>query len=184
LIMKKLLILLLISSACSAQTKHIQTTDADIKYIHGYSFNKMNEPELYNDTSSNENYRFIWIRSFHHPLIIRIEKRKERFTLYWKEWSGEGGYSWGDIVVDDKKLIDEITWETFLKKLALAKFNRMSTVSKDIIGFDGAQWVLEGKTPTTYHVVDRWSPSGTPFFDCCNYLITLTGIKIKDEDKY
>jgi len=193
--MKVLLLLLLIPSICSAQVKHAETSDKDMAYVQRFNFNKMNEPDLYKDTSSNESYRFTWIRSFHKPLVIRIERSADRYNLYWKEWSGEGGYSWGKIIVDDKKSVDESAWREFKDKLHKADFMGM-TIQNNVVGTDqndvividhtdGAHWILEGKTATTYHVVDRWSPgASSTYYRCCDFLISLTGLEIKSDDKY
>ena len=181
--MKSLLILLLISSVCQAQVRHIKATSADTAYINMFNFKNMNEPDLYNDTSNNENYRFIWIRSFHRPIIVRIEKSQSAYTLYWKEWDGAGGYDWGKIVNDKKKTISKDVWDQFIAKLKTAAFSKMKTETA-FRGNDGAEWILEGKTPTSYHVVDRWTPMGSEFYKCCDFLIGLTDIEIRKEDKY
>ena len=160
----------------------------------------MEEPVAYTDKSDNEIYRFTWLRTFHHPIAIRIEKQDKKYMLYWKVCSGQGGYAPGNLVTDEQKSLDENTWIEFKKLLSQIDFWNLETYQKTrkivthkdgtqwlelSIGADGAQWILEGKTNFQYHVVDRWTPDKEDtYHQCCDFLIKLTGLEISDKDKY
>jgi len=145
----------------------------------------LREPIILNDKSNREIYRFTWLRTFHNPVAIRVEKHDSIYSLTWKLSSGAGGYGPGKIVINKHKTIDKQTWETFINKLNEINFWSLPTNEKDIIGLDGSQWILEGKTPKHYTVVDRWTPSKNgKYYDCCNFLIELTDLKITGRDKY
>jgi hypothetical protein len=45
------------------------------------------------------------------------------------------------------------------------------------LGFDGAEWILEGVQHGTYHVVVRWCPDKTPFGEVGRSLFDLAGHK-------
>lgn len=141
----------------------------------------LEEPVLYSDTTSNEIYRFTWLRSFHSPLAVRIEKQAADYNLYWKLCEGAGDP--GDLWKSGQKAIGEKTWNRFKHLLSKTGFWEMPVREKG--GKDGAQWILEGKSPDGYHVVDRWSPEkGSAYYKCCDFLLGLTDVKIMAGNKY
>jgi len=149
----------------------------------------MKEPVIYTDTSYNEIYRFTWLRSRDHPIIIRIEKQDYKYMLYWKyfDWKyyddvWHNPEKW--IMIAKQKELDEASWVEFHNLLHQIDFWNMETNNR-VWGFDGAQWILEGKTDSQYHVVDRWSPSRkNKYYQCCDFLIKSTDLKIRNRDKY
>jgi hypothetical protein len=149
--------------------------------------NAMNEPVIYSNDSLIEMYRFIWLRSLKNPIIIRIEKQENDYILSWKilNCTPETKYYYECIlIVDKQKIVDEKTWIEFKNLLSQTDFWNMAT-NKIVMGFDGAQWILEGKNNFQYHVVDRWSPSKkNPYYQCCDFLIRLTDLRIPNRNKY
>jgi hypothetical protein len=144
----------------------------------------MREPIVFKDKSKTESYRFTWLRTFNDPVAIRIEKHNDVYALYWKSCEGSGGYAPGKLIVDQQKLISEETWIEFIKRLNQIDFWNLSTREKNL-GMDGAQWILEGKKPTQYHIVDRWTPGeSSDYYQCCSFLIDLAELDINPADKY
>ena len=144
----------------------------------------MREPLLFNKKPDKEIYRFLWLRTFHNPVSIRIEKQNDKYTLTWKLCDGAGGYEPGQMTINETKTIDKETWDKFYSYLEAADFWNLNTIEVDILGTDGSQWILEGVNNERYHVVDRWTPSGGSYYDCCDFLIGLTDLKIKKDNKY
>lgn len=141
----------------------------------------MREPIIFMDKSQNEIYRFTWLRTFHNPVAIRIEKQGDTYLLFWKLCNGQGGYDPGQLTVNEQKTIDKATWDEFKNKLNQIDFWHLKTIEK-VLGADGSQWVLEGKTPTQYHVVDRWAPNKkSNYYQCCDFLIGLTNLEVGDK---
>ena len=150
----------------------------------------MKEPVIYTDTSHNEIYRFTWVRSRDHPIIIRIEKQGGKYMLYWKyrNWKYYDDV-WNNpekwLMIVKQKEVDENTWNEFKNLLSQSDFWNLVTTKNDGINFDGARWILEGKDDTRYHVVDRFSPhEKSKYYQCCDFLIKLTDLKIKNRNKY
>jgi hypothetical protein len=56
--------------------------------------------------------------------------------------------------------------------------------SPEELGLDGSQWILEARDAVKYHVVDRWSPRGGAYSDCCRLLITLAKLQIPKDEFY
>jgi hypothetical protein len=144
----------------------------------------MREPIIFKDKSQNEIYRFTWLRTFNDPIAIRIEKHGDNYALYWKSCDGAGGYAPGKLITDQRKVISKETWNEFIKRIDQIDFWNLPTNEK-VLGMDGAQWILEGKTPTKYHVTDRWTPDEkSNYYQCCSFLIEQTDLKINPRDKY
>ncbi|MCB9174427.1 MAG: hypothetical protein H6589_07445 [Flavobacteriales bacterium] len=144
----------------------------------------MSEPILCKDYSVDNSYRFTWLRTFHNPIAVRIDNNNGQILLTWKECDGAGGYEPGKIIVDKQKKISEAKWQEFQKMISQIDFWKMPSTSNEILGTDGAQWILEGINEGKYHVTDRWTPRGSDYAKCCEYLIELTDIKIKEKEKY
>ncbi len=158
-------------------------TQFEIKWYSG-QLSAMKESVLFNDKSRNEIYRFTWLRTFHHPVAIRIEKYNHSYVLYWKMCDGAGGYAPGKLIVDKHKTITEANWNEFASRLQNLDFWRLSTKER-VFGDDGAEWILEGKLFDNYHVVTRWTPNAsTGYYKLCDFLIGLTGLKIPAHQKY
>lgn len=106
-----------------------------------------------------EVYRFTWLRTSHAPVVVRVEKRADRFTLTAKQLDGAGGYEPGRLVVNRTVQLGSTEWAHLRMLLDSAAFWSPATRANDPrIGLDGAQWILEGAQGSRYQAVDRWSP--------------------------
>ncbi|MGH2507846.1 MAG: hypothetical protein ACRDHZ_10665 [Ktedonobacteraceae bacterium] len=111
-------------------------------------------------------------------------KHNDNYTLYWKLSDGAGGYAPGKLVISKQKNLDKKTWEEFIKKVNEIDFWN-STINREESGLDGSEWILEGKSGNKYHVVDRWTPNKkSKYYECCDFLLSLTDLKIKSREKY
>jgi hypothetical protein len=138
----------------------------------------MKEPLLFNKETNKETYRFTWLRTFHEPVVIRIEKEGNTYKVFWKETNGAGGYEPGKLTVNQSRKIDKKDWDMFIALLDSVNYWNMKTNFTDT-GNDGAIWILEASTPEQYYVVNRWSPGKKDKFHiACNFLIELTDLEI------
>jgi len=133
----------------------------------------LQEPVL-NDSLPTQIFRFTYLRTFDNPIVIGLENKNDTILIYWKVSDGAGGYGPGNIIVNKSKTLTLKEWEDFTEKNEY--FWSLPTLKNDS-GFDGSQWILEGKRIGQYHVVDRWC--GGDIKKICKYLIELTGLKIK-----
>lgn len=124
----------------------------------------MHEPSLWeaSKTQKTQTYRFLWLRSFHHPVSIRLEVNADGTALLTtKITSGQGGYEPGRLIMNRTQKFDRERTSWVLDRIEELKFWTLSTnppCDPDVIGVDGAQWIFEGVKGGTYHIVDRWSP--------------------------
>lgn len=143
----------------------------------------LKEPLVFNQTDKTI-FRFTWLRTFHKPVAIRLEKTDNSYTLYWKQTSGAGGYDPGDLTINSSKQLTKEQWDKFISLLQSTDFWNMPTKSNDDMGTDGSQWIIEGMENGKYHVVDRWTPRKNNFQKCGQYLIELTDLKVSGRDLY
>lgn len=145
----------------------------------------MNESRLTKD-QSDEVYRFLWLRSFHHPIAVRISRQDNQYSLSAIELSGAGGYEPGEILKNKSRRLSDAEWLTFTRKLEESCFWKVASQDMNTRGLDGAEWVLEGLKLGRYHVADVWSPSSGSYRDACIYLLRISGLGIdeKSEDLY
>jgi hypothetical protein len=122
-----------------------------------------------------EAYRLTWLRTFDHPVVIRLEYNGYGASLISRETDGMGGYEPGKIIRTDTFQIGRQEWCRFIELLNVAEFWSMPSENDDDGGTDGSQWILEGIRGHRYHSVDRWTPSDGAYHDAGAYLIQLSG---------
>ena len=143
---------------------------------YGKALRVINEKSLLDRADdSTEIYRFLWMRTFDHPVSVRFERIGYSFRLSSAETSGMGGYEPGRKWRTDNDIpVTEEEWCHFISLLENASFWRQESNDRDI-GNDGSQWVLEGLRRNRYHLVDRWSPQSGGYREACTYLLKLSG---------
>jgi hypothetical protein len=145
----------------------------------------MKEPSLLHAQPVREEYRFLWLRTFHKPIAIRIWADGTAAKMRVVRLSGAGGYEPGHIESDSTSPASSKDWKRFRDLIAKAAFWEMPTKEpQEELGFDGSQWILEGALGDRYHVVDRWTPSGGSYAECCRFLITLSKQQIPHDEFY
>jgi hypothetical protein len=146
----------------------------------------MHEPSLLmDDNAGGERYRFLWLRTFHHPVVIRAERFGNQRFLIAKELNGAGGYEPGKLIVNTIRPLAEGEWARLVSLIDHACFWQLPT-EQELGGPDGAQWILEGQLDGRYHVVDRWSPRSGSYRELCTYLLQISelGIDLASEEVY
>jgi hypothetical protein len=136
--------------------------------------------------STAESYRFIWLRSFHHPIVVRLEPKQDGTSLLTvKIGSGAGGYPPGKLSESYTRMLTVQQTQRFLALLTQTDFWRLPNPVDDNPGEDGSQWLIEGVKGGKYHVVDRWSPKKGPVRELGMMLaFELAGIKVPTQEIY
>lgn len=142
----------------------------------------MREPSL-QCASSRPVYRFLWLRTFHHPIAIRVEARAGGMHLFAVELSGAGGYEPGEITrrMDRAMTADEA--RMFAAAIENAQVWAPDATKKDL-GADGAQWVVEARHGRRYVLHDVWTPDHGGVRDLGLAFIALTGWTIPQDEIY
>jgi hypothetical protein len=146
-----------------------------------------------------ETYRFVWLRSFDHPIAIRVWCAGATCRLTGIRTSGRGGYEPGSIAQRRTRVLSATEVTSFQAMLSRAQFwgpaPEESPVRVDpdgnewlTIHTDGAQWVLEGRRGPAYHLWDVRSPEASgpkaAFRELCLFLVRLSGLAVRQDQIY
>ena len=129
-------------------------------------------------------YRFVWLRTFHHPIIARLVVDGDgigRLTAV--EMTGQGGFAPGVLARKQTLDVSKDDVAHLQSLIAAIRYWTMPTESGPI-GNDGAQWIFEGVQSGQYHVVVRWSPEGGPYREVCLYMLKLSKIDVSAKQIY
>jgi hypothetical protein len=174
--MKRVLTILacvtLLSTSVSAQQyfpKHTFYDDdkSDQGTVSWYSgqLKALEEPSLWelSQTSKQQTYRFLWLRTFHHPIAVRFEVQPDGSgILTVKVADGTGGYAPGKLIENRTKHFTKDQTKFFLKDVEDLKYWTLTAKEPRRISVDGAQWIIEATRNGQYKIVERWSPENGP----------------------
>jgi len=148
----------------------------------------LKEPSLLalTKTSSSESYRFLWLRTFHHPIAVRLNVRPDGTSILTKKIaSGAGGYRPGTLTEDNSRPLTREQTRKFLSCVDKVNFWTAPNPIEDQAGTDGSQWIIEAVKGKHYHVVDRWMPKNGVAFELGRLLAFELGkINIPKNEMY
>ena len=119
----------------------------------------LKEPILKDYRGNKEIYRFTWLRTFHHPISIRLEKQGEIMKLFTKVSNGAGGYEPRQLIIDTTISLSKAQFRLFEQKIDSIGLWRLRTEQNNETGKDGSEWIIEAIKSNNYHMVHRWTPS-------------------------
>jgi hypothetical protein len=158
----------------------------------------LKEPSLWqlSKTQKTQTYRFLWLRSFHHPTSVRLDVGEDGTAVVTtKITSGQGGDEPRKLIVNKSHSLTKEQTASFLDLINEAGFWDLATYEEEVVGpdgkkivevhVDGAEWILEGAKDGKYKVVDRWSPEKGPVRALgLTMLIDLAKLKLLYEEVY
>jgi hypothetical protein len=141
----------------------------------------LEEPSLLETLNDQKTYfRFVWLRTFHNPVAIRIELSPDfKATLFYKIADGAGGYEPGRLTKSESRSLSQSEIDTFLN--LFASINICEESPDEFPGFDGSQWIFERRKANNYCVVDRWSPRSGPYWELGRYMMILAKFEETDD---
>lgn len=145
----------------------------------GSQLSAANEPSLYLASLSadrvGDSYRFTWLRSFHAPVVVRIDAMPDgAMHMTAKRLSGKGGYAPGRTAASierDLATEESVSLRHLLEDGELARQLPVGCVA----GVDGAQWIVETSIDGRYQYVNRWGGSARPVRAFGLLLLGFTG---------
>jgi hypothetical protein len=152
----------------TSSVKYFPESSLDLRRHHFKSdwysvqLDALQEPSLYQmaKAPNAESYRFLWLRSFNHPIAVRLDPKPDGTSvLTTKVASGAGGFRPGVLSENSSRLLTGEQTKMFLSKVTELGFWNAPNPVQDQRGTDGSQWIIEGVKDSHYHVVDRWSPT-------------------------
>jgi hypothetical protein len=154
----------------------------------------MHEPALsVRQSEPFEAYRFLWLRSFHDPVAVRVWREGGGRFISVKALDIRGvryreedrSFETGKLIAENSRELRPEEWAEFTRLLERACYWNLDA-RRDIGGCDGAQWILEGAREGRYHAVDWWTPQAGAYREACLYLLKLSGLvnNVAGEDVY
>jgi hypothetical protein len=142
------------------------------------------EPSLAPDARRQIPYRgvirFTWLRSFHPPVIVRIDGLESiSARIIAKQLSGAGGYDPGSISKHIERPLTAKQTDEFRKLITQTDILNLPAKNCDL-GVDGAEWLIEGVDQKGYHLISRWSPDQGETRRVGLAMLALTGWRFKD----
>jgi len=111
--------------------------DALIREWFSKHLTAMAEPPLPHLAATGlEVYRFLYLRSFHHPVVVRVQETAEGHVLVVKELDGLGGYEPGKLIVDRQRRLDSAEWA---ERAAVAKADPVGARAAPAVGVVAAR---------------------------------------------
>ncbi|VVS98063.1 hypothetical protein [Erythrobacter sp. EC-HK427] len=145
---------------------------------YGSHLNAAGEPpltELAAGSPERLHIRFIWLRTFDQPMIVRIhEDGPGQASIEAKRLSGAGGYEPGEFLRTLERELSSAEWEDLMAVIAENDLENEAAVSCNI-GNDGAQWILEVVENGDYSFYERWTPETGNVRNLGLHLLQLTG---------
>jgi hypothetical protein len=117
-------------------------------------------------------YRLLHLPTFKHPSVVYLAEVSGAWHAVCKRNDGRGGYSPGRLVATSERDLTRAESKQLGRLLNRVGFWDMPSY-EECYGLDGTQCVLEGVLAGRYHVVDRWSPHGTPYARLIEFLLGL-----------
>ncbi len=146
----------------------------------------MGEPAISDANGTREfAYRFLWLRTFHHPISVRIQKSGPSTILRAVELDGAGGYYPGRVLKEVNKELSQPELEAALAKLNKIGFWQMKHDDEGLFrDLDGAAWILEGSQGGKYYWVNRQSSTSGSVRNVCLYFLQLSGLAVPEKEIY
>lgn len=121
----------------------------------GNALAAMGEPRL--PGYPGEVLRFLWLRTFHRPMVVRLEWRPDGCLVVLGMLEGRAGEALGAVRKRDSTVTTVDRCDAVRATLHAAGFAR-ATLPPNARKRDGSEWVFERQGRDGYHVVVRWSP--------------------------
>jgi hypothetical protein len=190
--MARFCLLLFLPAVLTAQ-QYFPTGSLDSFSVDWYSkhLKAMHEPSLYEFSRADPNaevYRFLWLRSFHNQIAIRLVVGKNGSGWINARMITLGRhYEPGSIRRYSVSWLTRAKTQSLLAAFESAGFWSLPTEppANGRIGLDGAQWIFEGVRGGQYHLIDRWSPeAGDPVRAVGTLALKLARFRIRASEIY
>ena len=110
---------------------------------------------------ARKSYRFLWLRSFHAPVSVRIEQTAGGPIAIVGMNESQAFYGPSRPVRRDTMSLAPADERALRTAFEQEGFWQLPTEDPTQSGLDGSNWVIEAVRAGRYHVVDRWTPSDT-----------------------
>jgi hypothetical protein len=158
----------------------------------GKSLKRMKEPRLpgFAKDVNADVYRIMILPTWGNPIVARVQRHRDLYSLSARRLDGQGGYDPGKLVesknfelsVEDSKKLEQL--------IQSVSFFQLPT-DDDVFGHDGDEWIMEGVSQGQYHVVARWCADSydpekrklTAFLALCKFLLDKSALSERPKNR-
>lgn len=120
-----------------------------------------------------ETFRFLWARTFEHPVLIRFDKAKDAYSITYKIGKGAAGYSPLGLKKQKTLRYSKNEWNYLIGLFSAEELDSLPNNSYFPMT-DGTSWIIEYKSKKTYKAhYTNWPDERLKQFGY--YLLELTG---------
>jgi hypothetical protein len=158
------------------------------------------DPPLYRAEAGVEVYRFLWIRSFHPTIVVRIERGGDGARLAaWEFGENDDARHLSasfsmEVQTERRRALSQEEWEALVARIEETPLWQPSPPPKPLvictpeggyiiagINVDGASWYLEGKRDIRYSLIEDFSPKSGPLREAGFALIRAAGFETEPD---
>ncbi len=114
---------------------------------YGKSLERMNEPRLpgFAKDVNADVYRIMILPTWGNPIVVRVRRRGERYSLSSRRLDGQGGYDPGKLVEAKDIELSADDSKSLAVLIQNLNFFQLPT-DDDVMGNDGDQWIIEERS--------------------------------------
>jgi hypothetical protein len=163
-------------------------SDHFVAHWYATQLKALGEPSLLErskDPSAME-FRFLWLRTFHHPVAIRVAVNSDGTgRLITKIADGAGGYEPGRLVTNSSVPLTPDETKQIVRRIESSDFWSLPSHLRENGGMDGSEWVIEAAARGRYHLVSVWTPKKGTIYDLGKFfLFELDKMAIPKDEFY
>jgi hypothetical protein len=162
--------------------------DQFVSHWYSRQLKALMEPSLLelSKAPSSESYRFLWLRTFDHPVAIRVDVQPDgSATLTTKITSGAGGYEPGNLIVNTSRTLTKEATQKLIAQINASDLWQLPSYERDTGGVDGSEWVIEAAVHGKYHLVSQWTPHDGPIYQLGRiFLFDLAHMRVPKDEFY
>jgi hypothetical protein len=152
---------------------------------YGKSLERMSEPRLpglAKDVNADL-CRIMILPTWGNPIVVRVQRHGELYSLSARRLDGQGGYDPGKLVESKNSELSAEDSKTLEQLIQNVSFFQLPT-DDGVFGHDGDEWIMEGVSRGKYHVVVRWCADSydpekrklTAFLALCKFLLDKSAL--------
>ena len=140
----------------------------------------MNEPSMRCGVAADTEYRFTWLRNFHHPVAVRVTNKDNIARIDAVELDGAGGYMPGKELRRVSRRLTTAEWVNIHQAME-AWALKAPTEER---GLDGSEWIFEQHNAGGYGAVSVWSPTSGPARAMGELFLSKAKITVPAKENY
>lgn len=139
---------------------------------------RMSEPSFAAPSAevANDSYRLLVLPTWGEPFAVRVALDSAAPRVSAVVLDGQGGYDPGQVRQRTSRVLSTDERAALTSALATARFWTLPSFDPKHLGFDGTQFIVEGRRDGRHHVAQRWMPKAGTFRDLCGLLASLGGL--------